>query len=75
MRRQLEATIEHADIRGLFTALHRSVAGLPLSSFGDRLMDAHIARSRVPLTVCRRIALPEPFPLVALCYCIVGLLL
>src|ERR1700694_3198466 len=29
------ATMDHTDIRGLVTALHRSVAGLPRSSIGD----------------------------------------
>jgi len=33
-RRSL-ATMDHSDIRGLGTALHRSVAGLPLSRIGD----------------------------------------
>jgi hypothetical protein len=33
--RQLQATMDHADIRGLATALHRSVAGLPRSKNGD----------------------------------------
>jgi len=35
--RQLQATMDHADIRGLVTALHRSVAGLPRSRVGDHL--------------------------------------
>src|ERR1700730_10809723 len=34
-RAELEATMDHADIRGLVTALRRSVAGLPRSSVGD----------------------------------------
>lgn len=34
-RAELVATMDHADIRGLATALHRSVAGLPRSSVGD----------------------------------------
>src|ERR1700686_356632 len=34
-RAELVATMDHADIRGLVTALHRSVAGLPRSSIGD----------------------------------------
>jgi len=58
MRRQLGATMDHTDIRGLVTALHRSVAGLHLSSFGDRGSNSHIVDSMVPLTVCRRIDLP-----------------
>src|SRR3984893_9165156 len=34
-RAELEATMDDADIRGLVTALRRSVAGLPRSSVGD----------------------------------------
>src|ERR1700736_1522340 len=34
-RAELEATMDHADIRGVVTALRRSVAGLPRSSVGD----------------------------------------
>lgn len=34
-RGSFEATMDHSDIRGLITALHRSVAGLPRSSVGD----------------------------------------
>lgn len=45
------ATMDQSDIRGLGTALHRSVAGLPLSSGGDHRKDAHVALSRVPLIV------------------------
>ena len=33
--RSLSATMDHSDIRGLVTALHRYVAGLPRSSVGD----------------------------------------
>jgi hypothetical protein len=33
--RSLSATMDHSDIRGLVTALHRCVAGLPRSSVGD----------------------------------------
>ena len=40
---------DHADIRGLVTAIHRSVAGLPRSSVGDHHVDAHIAQPRIPL--------------------------
>ena len=36
------ATIDHADIRGLVTAFHLSVAGLPRSKLGDYPKDAHI---------------------------------
>jgi len=35
MRGIFEATMDHTDIRGLDTALHCSVAGLPRSSVGD----------------------------------------
>lgn len=41
--------MNHADIRGLVTAIHLSVAGLPRSRIGDHHVDAHIARSRIPL--------------------------
>ena len=34
-RGSFEATMDHTDIRGLVTALHCSVAGLPRSSIGD----------------------------------------
>ena len=43
------ATIDHADIRGLVTAFHLSVAGLPHSSVGDHRVNAHVTRSRIPL--------------------------
>ena len=33
--RSISETMDHADIRGLGTAVHRSVAGLPRSSVGD----------------------------------------
>lgn len=33
--RRALATMDQSDIRGLVTALHRSVAGLPLSKSGD----------------------------------------
>jgi hypothetical protein len=36
--RQLQATMDHTDIRGLATALHRSVAGLPRPKVGDHRM-------------------------------------
>ena len=63
-RGNFKATMDHADIRGLVTALHRSVAGLPRSRIGDHPHgdarigdhphgDAHIALSRIPLTVRR----------------------
>ena len=41
--------MDHADIRGLVTAIHLSVAGLPRSSVGDHHVDARIVRSRIPL--------------------------
>ena len=44
---------DHADIRGLVTAIHLSVAGLPRSSVGDHHADAHIVRSRIPLIGAR----------------------
>ena len=34
-RGQPQATMDHADIRGLASALHRSVAGLPRFKVGD----------------------------------------
>jgi hypothetical protein len=40
---------DHADIRGLATAIRLSVAGLPRSNVGDHHADAHIALSRIPL--------------------------
>lgn len=43
--------MDHADIRGLITAIHWSVAGLPPSSAGDHRLDAHIAHLRIPLIV------------------------
>jgi hypothetical protein len=45
------ATMDHVDIRGLITAIHLSVAGLPRSKVGDHHADAHIALSRIPLVV------------------------
>src|SRR6266853_3596262 len=51
--RAFAATMDHADIRGLVTAFHLSVAGLPRSSVGDHHVDAHIARSRIPLIGAR----------------------
>src|SRR3974390_1267553 len=44
---------DHADIRGLATAIHWSVAGLPRSNVGDHDADAHIALSRIPLIGAR----------------------
>ena len=53
-RVKLMATMDHSDIRGLFTALHRYVAGLPLSRSGDHRKDAHVELSRIPLIVFAR---------------------
>jgi hypothetical protein len=51
------ATMDHSDIRGLVTAFHRSVAGLPRSNVGDHGVDAHVELSRIPLIVfARRVA-------------------
>jgi hypothetical protein len=58
-RAELRATMDHADIRGLVTALHRSVAGLARSRVGDHRRDAHIVGPRVPLTVSAR-RVPHP---------------
>ena len=41
--------MDHADIRGLVTAIHLSVAGLPRSRVGDHHANAHVATSRIPL--------------------------
>lgn len=58
-RAERRATMDHTDIRGLATALHRSVAGLPRSRVGDHQVDAHIVEPRVPLTVsAHRVADP-----------------
>jgi len=43
--------MDHSNIRGLSTALHRSVAGLPLSESGDHRVDAHAKFPRIPLIV------------------------
>jgi hypothetical protein len=48
------ATMDHSDIRGLVTALHRYVAGLPLSSIGEHRLDAHVEGSRIPHIVFAR---------------------
>ena len=52
--RSYMATMDHSDIRGLVTALHRYVAGLPLSRVGDHRVDAHVELSRIPLIVFAR---------------------
>ena len=49
--REDSATMDQSDIRGLATAFHRSVAGLPRSRVGDHRVDAHVELSRVPLIV------------------------
>jgi hypothetical protein len=51
--RAFSATMDHADMRGLATAFHLSVAGLPRSSVGDHRIDAHVADSRIPLIGAR----------------------
>jgi hypothetical protein len=51
--REALATIDHADIRGLVTAFHLSVAGLPRSKVGDYPKDAHITCSRIPHIMSR----------------------
>ena len=53
-RAKLMATMDHSDIRGLVTALHRYVAGLPRSRIGDHRVDAHVDLSRIPLIVFAR---------------------
>src|SRR5262245_46413451 len=57
---QLKATMDHADIRGLATALHRSVAGLPRSRVGDHPVrcphsSAEGSPHRVPASRCRSV--------------------
>jgi hypothetical protein len=54
--REALATIDHADMRGLVTAFHLSVAGLPRSSIGDHPKDTHITCSRIPPHRVPRIA-------------------
>ena len=54
--REALATIDHADMRGLVTAFHLSVAGLPRSKVGDYPKDAHITYSRIPPHRVPRIA-------------------
>ena len=49
--RAMAATMDHSDIRGLGTAFHLFLAGLPRSSRGDHHVDAHIKRPRIPLIV------------------------
>jgi hypothetical protein len=45
--------MDHTDIRGLSTAIHWSVAGLPRSKVGDHRADAYIVRPRIPLIGAR----------------------
>src|SRR6202158_3265332 len=51
--RALVGDDDHTDIRGLVTAFHWSVAGLPRSNVGDHHADAHIVLSRIPLIGAR----------------------
>lgn len=53
--------MDHADIRGLGTAIHLSIAGLPRSNIGDHHADALIAHSRIPLIGARASRDPEGF--------------
>src|SRR6185437_15610630 len=59
-RGELQATMDHADIRGLVTALHRSVAGLPRSRVGDHSLIGGCPHSELEDSPHRvpRIALP-----------------
>ena len=57
-RAGLRATMDHADIRGLGTALHRSVAGLPRSSIGDHRQGCPHSRAEGSPHRVPRIALP-----------------
>jgi hypothetical protein len=45
----MAATMDHSDIRGLVTAFHLSLAGLPRSRDGDHRVDARIEPPRIPL--------------------------
>jgi hypothetical protein len=47
----MAATMDHSDIRGLGTAFHLFLAGLPRSRVWDHHMDARIKPSRIPLIV------------------------
>jgi hypothetical protein len=58
-RAELIATMDHADIRGLVTAFHRSVAGCLALESGIIAMDAHTAPPRIPLTVSAH-RVPDP---------------
>lgn len=48
-RGAVAATMDHSDIRGLATAFHLFLAGLPRSRDGDHRVDARIKLPRVPL--------------------------
>ena len=54
--------MDHADIRGLVTALHRSVAGLPLSRLSEIILKvAHLAVSKIPPPPpCAAHRVPDP---------------
>jgi hypothetical protein len=49
--RGMAATMDHSDIRGLATAFHLYLAGLPRSRVWDHRVDARIKLPRVPLIV------------------------
>jgi hypothetical protein len=57
-RGSFEATMDHTDIRGLDTALHCSVAGLPRSSVGDHPEGCPHSRAEGSPHRVSRIALP-----------------
>ena len=48
-RGAVAATMDHSDIRGLATAFHLFVAGLPRSRVGDHPVDARVELPRIPL--------------------------
>jgi len=53
----MDATMDHSDIRGLGTAFHLFLAGLPRSRVRDHHVDARIKTSRIPLIgLARRVA-------------------
>jgi len=55
--REMAATMDHSDIRGLVTAFHLFLAGLPCSNDWNHLKDVRIKTSRVPLIgPARRVA-------------------
>ena len=59
--RQLQATMDHTDIRGLGTALHRSVAGRPRSKAGDHPVRCPHSPSEGSPHRVPRVALPIRF--------------